>query len=177
MEEAVRAVLALVDSVTPAQACQAYYTFGAAAILAVKVLPQDIQSTLLSYGPRDQGQGNGLLSRVLKGTEVPHAWFLHFYVLSVASSALWAWQLVTCGTAMEWLARRQSAGEEDGSMTMAQVYLAWGLMAVQGVRRLYESLAVTKAGSSPMSAIHYLIGSSYYVVMGVSVWIQGSGMP
>ncbi|KAF4121218.1 3-oxo-5-alpha-steroid 4-dehydrogenase 3 / polyprenol reductase [Geosmithia morbida] len=58
---------------------------------------------------------------------------------------------------------------------MAQVYLGWGLMALQGTRRLYESLVVTKAGSSPMSSIHWLVGLVFYADMGLSVWIQGSG--
>lgn len=63
---------------------------------------------------------------------------------------------------------------EGPSMELGQVYAAWLLMALQGSRRLYESLYVSKPGSSPMWVIHWVLGLVYYTTMAVSVWVEGS---
>jgi 3-oxo-5-alpha-steroid 4-dehydrogenase 3 len=40
---------------------------------------------------------------------------------------------------------------------------------------LYESLFVTKAGSSPMFVLHWVLGLIYYTCNLMSVWVEGSG--
>lgn len=172
-------ILGYIPEATPAEVCQAYYVLAIVAILTASLLPKDLRSTLIDYGARQTGDGDrkqgGLLEWVISCARVPHSWFLHFYVLSVASSAFWAWQYLTRGSVMEWLAREQLRLGGKTGMTIEQVYLAWALMATQGSRRLYESFFVTKPGSSPMASIHWLVGLAFYTDMGVSVWIEGSG--
>ena len=75
---------------------------------------------------------------------------------------------------MEAIARAQV---KDGNQTveLGHVFLAWALMAIQGTRRLYESVVIMKAGKSPMSSIHWVVGLAYYASMSVSVWVEGSG--
>lgn len=62
------------------------------------------------------------------------------------------------------------------SMDVGQVYIAWLFMTAQGFRRLYESLYVSKPGSSPMWAVHWAFGLAFYTTMGVAIWVEGSGM-
>jgi 3-oxo-5-alpha-steroid 4-dehydrogenase 3 len=59
-------------------------------------------------------------------------------------------------------------------MSLEQIYIAWLLMALQGSRRLYESLFVFKPGSSPMWFIHWALGAAFYAVISLAVWIEGS---
>lgn len=176
--EAMEPLIKYATSLTPAQVCQGYYVFASAAILAVNVLPADLRSALMDYGARQQDNEDekqkGILVWLFGLLQVPHSWFLHFYILSVACSVFWAWQYLTRGAVMEWLARAQ-VRDSQPSVELSRVFVVWGLMTFQGVRRLYESLFVTKSGSSPMSSIHWLVGLVYYTDMSISVWIEGSG--
>ena len=62
------------------------------------------------------------------------------------------------------------------SMSINQIALCWALMAVHGVRRLYECITLTKKSSqSKMWLGHYVYGLMYYVAMGIAIWIDGSG--
>ena len=167
--------------VRPAEACQAFYMLASTVILGIDLLPRDLRSALMDYGARqkepsqrEEEKGKNALAYFMSFTEVPHSWFLHFYVLSVACSAFWAMQFLTRGRIMETVAQAQLRGGET-SMEIEQVYVAWTLMALQGTRRLYESMFVTRPGSSPMSSIHWALGLAYYATMGVSVWVEGSG--
>jgi 3-oxo-5-alpha-steroid 4-dehydrogenase 3 len=47
-------------------------------------------------------------------------------------------------------------------------------MALQGSRRLCESLFVFKPGSSPMWFIHWALGLAYYITISLAVWVEGS---
>lgn len=67
-------------------------------------------------------------------------------------------------------------GAQEPSMSLEQVFVAWLFMALQGSRRLYESLCVSKPGSSPMWVVHWALGLGYYTAMSVAVWIDGSSM-
>lgn len=168
-----------IASLTPAEMCQGFYVVASAAILAINVLPADLRSVLIEYGARQQEskvqKQKGLFPRLARLLEVPHSWFLHFYVLSVAWSVFWAWQYLTQGAVMEWLARAQVRDGHQTSVELSRVFVAWGLMTLQGVRRLYESLIVTKSGSSHMSSLHWIFGLLFYTDMSISVWIEGSG--
>ena len=67
-----------------------------------------------------------------------------------------------------------SAVGSPSSMSKEQVVLVWFLMAFQGVRRLYESITLTKSSTSTMPISHYLLGMLHYLAMGIAVWIEGS---
>lgn len=105
--------------------------------------------------------------------QVPHTWFTHYYVVSVASSIFWAHQIYTQGPALKYLIAHSNTSHEG--MTSNQVFLAWLFMAIQGSRRLYESITLTKPSQSKMWVGLWLIGVAYYVFMGLSVWIEGIG--
>jgi 3-oxo-5-alpha-steroid 4-dehydrogenase 3 len=94
--------------------------------------------------------------------------------VAVSWSAFWAAQYVSRGGAMRAVAARQ-AQARGPSMELGQVYVGWALITVQGLRRLYESLFVTKAGSSPMFVLHWVLGLIYYTCNLMSVWVEGSG--
>lgn len=59
-------------------------------------------------------------------------------------------------------------------MTMNQIVLVWALMGAQGVRRLYESVAIFKPSASTMSIFHYIGGLGFYGLIGIAVWIEGA---
>lgn len=178
-------------AVPPAQYCQLFFILSTSLVLLLCVLPDAARRTLLDYGARSPktatkdvkadvkpAPATGLEGFVVGLTsygQVPHSWFLHFYVLSVAWSAFWAWQFLSKGSAMGALARWQTTSA-DGSVDPGRVFVSWCLMALQGSRRLYESLYVSKPGSSPMWFVHWALGLVYYTAMGMSIWIEGSGM-
>jgi len=143
------------------------------------------RANIMNYGPRNttssknasvahKQQPKTLLARLfyfVASLQVPHSWFTHYYIVSVASSLFWAFQLYTRGSAYQLLAFYSK--ERNVSMTCNQVFLAWLFMAFQGTRRLYESFTFTKSTGSKMWAGLWVIGIAYYVVMGMSVWIEG----
>ena len=61
-------------------------------------------------------------------------------------------------------------------MTLPQVRLAWLLMALQGARRLYESVAFAKPSQSRMHVSHWALGVLYYLFTTVAIWIEGARM-
>lgn len=182
----------IASSLTPAQWCQSFFVLSAGLILFIQALPQDVRSALMDYGPRrpnDAKQASGkpeapkqsfkairsFLKTLTNYGQVPHSWFLHFYIISVSFSTFWAWQYIQKGSVMRTIATLQDGGQES-SMSLEQVFVAWLFMALQGSRRLYESLCVSKLGSSPMWFVHWALGLGYYTAMSVSVWIEGSSM-
>ncbi|KAF4991885.1 hypothetical protein FGRMN_7533 [Fusarium graminum] len=190
MDELFYESIDLLSALTPAQLCQSFFALSATLVLVIQSLPQDVRSALMDYGARRPGEEkqrkkqddekkqslSGLRS-FLKGLteygQVPHSWFLHFYITSVFLSGFWAWQYLTKGSVLRKIATWQDrAGGQ--SMSLEQVFVAWLLMALQGSRRLYESLYVSKPGSSPMWFVHWALGVSFYIMMSVTIWIGGS---
>ncbi|KAM5351356.1 hypothetical protein ACJ41O_004079 [Fusarium nematophilum] len=178
-------------TLSPAQWCQSFFVLSAGFILFIQALPQDVRSAFMDYGarrPQEAKQGGegaqvaerqpGGLKTFLKNLtnygQVPHSWFLHFYIVSALSSAFWAWQYFQRGSLMRTMAMLQDQRGEP-SMDLEQVLVAWVLMALQGSRRLYESLYVSRPGSSGMWFVHWALGLAYYTAMGIAVWIEGSG--
>lgn len=102
---------------------------------------------------------------------VPHSWFTSFYVVSVVSSAFWASQIVTKGPAFGRVAQ-QLIGQPS-STTVTQVAVAWAMLFVQGNRRLYESLALSKPSTAKMWIGHWALGIFFYLGMGCAVWVEG----
>ncbi|KXJ97523.1 hypothetical protein Micbo1qcDRAFT_8379 [Microdochium bolleyi] len=104
--------------------------------------------------------------------KVPHSWFTHFYILSVACSAFWGVQFVTKGRLLYFLASHVDSSAP--SMTATQVVLTWFLMSLQGGRRLYESWFVMRSSSSRMWFIHWALGLAFYFFTSIAVWAEGS---
>lgn len=86
--------------------------------------------------------------------QVPHNYFTHFYIISVACSLFWAW----------WLRVWE---------TSSQMQLVWSLMLLQGVRRLLESYSYTSTSKSTMWFAHWILGLLFYLTINVAIWIEG----
>lgn len=167
--------------------CKFFFTIGAAVDIGGLLVPS-FRRQIMNYGSRrektvpQEGKGEDIhpefkLSFVLDfvaSFQVPHTWFTHFYVISVASSIFWAIQLLTRGRIFNFLASWHQASDVPG-MTFNQVFLAWVFMTLQGVRRLYECITLTEPSHSKMWAGLWLTGIAYYIFMGISVWIEGIG--
>ena len=67
------------------------------------------------------------------------------------------------------------AASARDSMTMDAIILTWGLVTVQGVRRLAESYYLVKPSTSKMWFGHWILGIGFYVALGLAVWIEGAG--
>jgi 3-oxo-5-alpha-steroid 4-dehydrogenase 3 len=87
--------------------------------------------------------------------QVPHNFFTHFYLTSVASSLFWGW--------------RQRVWHAQG-----QMQVVWALMLLQGVRRLLEARAYTSTSKSTMWVAHWILGIFFYLAMNLSIWVEGS---
>lgn len=197
MEAQVYIIAGYMQEITPSQWIQAFYLAAAGGIVVLQGLPSSVRSNLMDYGARKSSDIEGtkkidktntgkeqkedsedVLAKLIKATQVPHSWFWHFYAFSVLGSAFWAWQFATQGRVMRALIGGQDQGKAvkaADSDALGRIVVAWVMMAVQGSRRLYECVAVTKPGSSPMLAVHWLLGLIFYGVMGVSIWIESSG--
>ncbi|KAF6838036.1 3-oxo-5-alpha-steroid 4-dehydrogenase [Colletotrichum plurivorum] len=175
-------------AITPAQWCQIFFGLSSALVLAIQAIPKAAQHALLDYGARSPAgtddrtkevgsnvadRFNELVKAVTSVGQIPHSWFTHFYVVSIAGSAFWAFEYLRGGSVIEFIAARQA---ESGSpaMGLGQTVLVWALMALQGSRRLYECFFVMKSGSSRMWFVHWLLGLGFYLCMSVSVWVEGS---
>jgi 3-oxo-5-alpha-steroid 4-dehydrogenase 3 len=90
----------------------------------------------------------------LASFQVPHNYFTHFYVLSIACSLFWGWQ--------QW----------DAALASRPVYIAWLLMLIQGCRRFLESWAYTSQSKSNMWVGHHLLGLIFYLTINVAIWIE-----
>ena len=161
---------------------QAFY-LGASAVILLVYSTRPLKDRFLAYGARNvsakehsritPGRPNLLTHFLdyLATLQVPHSWFLSFYVTSVCSSVLWAHQLLTSGPLLNYVATRTTRKNE--SMSRAQVALCCSLVTLQGTRRLYECITLTKPTKSKMWITHWLIGILFYLATGVAVWIEG----
>jgi 3-oxo-5-alpha-steroid 4-dehydrogenase 3 len=162
----------------PAQLCKVFFSIGTAVDLGGTLIPP-FRERIMNYGSRstdsktpipEKKAGNVL--DYISSFEVPHTWFTHYYAVSTGSSVFWAYQILARGQAFKLLAA-YSRPTISGSMTANQVLLAWSMMSVQGTRRLYESVTLTKPSKSKMWVGLWAIGIAYYVAMGITVWIEG----
>ncbi|KAI4597040.1 hypothetical protein KJ359_004952 [Pestalotiopsis sp. 9143b] len=175
----------------PALLCQVCFITAASGVLAVAATPRSACALLTQYGARSSSPGEGedktdestkprglfvdLISWVTSFGQVPHSWFIHFYVLSVLSSVFWAAQYLYRGAILTALCEYQVGRRSAPTMNIQQVQLVWLLMALQGTRRLYECFYVLRtSSSSKMWFVHWLLGCAYYLGIGVAVWIEGS---
>ena len=133
---------------------------------------------------RDEGNptlkrsSTGLISAILDAAgnvQAPHGYFKHFYIFSVLSSVFWGIQILSQGNILLSVASMTDSSGSSESMSMNQIFLLWSFMLLQGIRRLFESIFVTKTSASKMWIVHYVLGLGFYMVMGVAVWIEGAG--
>ena len=162
----------------PAQLCVVFFGVGMAVDLGGTLIPP-FRERIMNYGSRSTDPKSPILEKrtanlldYIASFEVPHTWFTHYYVVSTGSSLFWALQILTRGQGFKLLAA-YSRPTTSASMTANQVLLAWFMMGVQGTRRLYESITLTKPSKSRMWIGLWAIGIAYYVAMGITVWIEG----
>ncbi|UKZ77786.1 hypothetical protein TrVFT333_005512 [Trichoderma virens FT-333] len=175
-----------VDDLSPAEWCQIFFTVSAGCVFMIQVLPDDMRSALMDYGARRakpsqasaektkaQAPSQGFFDVLTSYGQLPHSWFIHFYIASVLWSIFWGWQFMSKGSLMRTMAEMQHRSQSP-EVNLTGTLVAWLLMSYQGVRRLFECIFVTKPGSSPMWFVHWVLGLAYYTATGVSVWIHGS---
>ena len=106
--------------------------------------------------------------------QVPHGYFLHFYVVALLSSVFWLIQIGTGGSILRSLCASNLDEVAVASMSVDQVLLTWSLLTLQGVRRLLESIKWNKSSASKMWFVHWLLGIAFYLAMGMAVWMDGA---
>jgi 3-oxo-5-alpha-steroid 4-dehydrogenase 3 len=135
--------------------------------------------------PRPRGQrrneaGTGTRAALFQvdplSVKVPHWCFAHYYAASIFFSIFWASQFVTHGRILTFLARGVSRNGPSTSMTIEQVLLMWLCLFIQGLRRYWETTKLMKRSSATMPFNVYLSGMAFYTMVGIAVWIEGSGM-
>ncbi|KAI6250257.1 Polyprenol reductase [Erysiphe necator] len=105
---------------------------------------------------------------------VPHSWFTHYYIASLISSYFWLYQIITYGAALRFIKSISTIQSFTVSMSINQILLTWLLMTIQGSRRLLESLTLMRASNqSQMWVGIWIMGIIFYLVMGITVWIEG----
>jgi len=153
-----------------------------------------LRTRLLSYGSRavpststnskiEHGRPDAITSIInaVASVQVPHSWFTHYYITSVASSLFWLQQLSSRGVFFQLIANASfrseftliSAEAPAESMSLTQVYFLWLLLFVQGTRRLIESYAFAKPSRSTMHVAVWLIGIFFYLADGMAIWVEG----
>jgi 3-oxo-5-alpha-steroid 4-dehydrogenase 3 len=172
------------------QIVQSFYILTTATALLLYSVPQ-LQKTFLSYGktaipPTTDGKeaktteakASGLHAALqnLGSIQVSHSWFSHFYIFSILSSIFWGIQFATRGPILESLINLNghSAQSQPLNQSIDRVYLAWACLLVQGIRRYYETVYVSKASHSKMWVGHYVLGILYYAATGVAMWAEGA---
>jgi 3-oxo-5-alpha-steroid 4-dehydrogenase 3 len=114
----------------------------------------------------------GFLDRVIL-YPVPHSYFSHFYIASVLSSLIWGFQILNKGSLLRFVSQN-STSESSAAMSREQIVLVWSLVTIQGLRRLWETVTLTKSFVSTMPVAHYVVGILYYLALGVGIWIEGT---
>ncbi|KAL4941471.1 hypothetical protein BDV06DRAFT_212615 [Aspergillus oleicola] len=178
-------------------ALRAFFLFAACTIFTVS-LPDSLRSRFIPYGARATSTAaptsassssssssppvaSPVASPVTRALDyvaalrVPHSYFTQFYVISVLSSIFWALQLLSHGRAFQAIATRISPEHLQQAVSTNQVMLCWGLMLIQGVRRLHECLSFSKPSTSKMWFVHWFAGLGFYLAVAVAVWVEGAG--
>jgi 3-oxo-5-alpha-steroid 4-dehydrogenase 3 len=160
--------------------CKAFFTLGTAVNIGGTLIPS-FRQHIMNYGSRrsdtSPSKADGPKNQITElfdfvgSFQVPHTWFIHYYLVSVASSIFWAVQILCKGRVFEFFPSYSQ--QSTSGMTVNQVFLAWLFMMLQGTRRLYECITLTKPSQSKMWIGIWLIGIVYYLVIGISIWIEG----
>lgn len=162
---------------------RSFYIFASYAILIVRFIP-DLQYRFLDYGARssekrkDHAIRSSALPKWLRlqidplldmtaDVTVPHSWFYHFYVVSSICTAIWS-GVILRGHEPPLL----SPNWNLSNLWEARTKLCMLLMQIQGLRRLYECLLMSKPSKSRMWIGHYAIGIAFYLVTNVAIWLE-----
>lgn len=177
------------------QACRVFFLLASSTVLFINSV-SPFRERFLAYGSRSspaapqgadtkdttkQGATTNPAVRLLdqlKSLQVPHSWFTHFYIVSVASSIFWAIQAISHGGALRWIASHATvvtSSHGSSTMSLSQTAVAWLFMFAQGSRRLYECITLSKPSQSKMFVAHWILGLAFYLVMSVAIWIEGAG--
>src|SRR5579859_1768824 len=150
---------------------RAYFLSTSASVLIIRTIPP-LRTAFIPYGKTYNGspQSAGIL-QWLSNITVPKSWFWHFYVLSTALSTFWGTQFVLCSNGSQ-LCVSEWLGFVNG-----KALICWCLMFIHGCRRLYETLFVQKASSASMWIGHYLVGCTFYIMMSITVFVEGLNRP
>jgi len=172
-------------STDPVLLCRAFFILATTVVFTVDAFPP-LRRRFVAYGPRQftypgkrspPKQSGGRFLTVLDYLarfQVPHSWFIHFYIISVTSSVFWAYQIIGNGQVFKFIASRHINGEsEASSMTSSQVLLAWLVVALQGSRRLYECISLRRPSATKMSDPAWILGIAFYLVLGIVQWVEG----
>lgn len=153
---------------------RASFLLAAVAALLAHCVPS-LRSRFLAYGSRQNGQQPKKLTAnpldALATFQVPHSWFASFYVVSTLCSFIWLSQILLDQSLWRKLAFWTNMTK---SMTLDQIIVTWILMLLQGLRRLYECLELTKPSNARMWIGHWALGVWFYASMSVAVWIEGA---
>jgi 3-oxo-5-alpha-steroid 4-dehydrogenase 3 len=104
--------------------------------------------------------------------QVPHSWFVSFYLTSVSCSLLCAVDYAFSGPIFTNIAAHITASRP--SMTFHQVFITWIVVLAQGSRRLYECHAFSRPSKSTMWVGHWILGMGFYVGLNLAIWIEGT---
>lgn len=168
-----------------AQVLRGFFLLATIAALSVNAIPALRQGFLL-YGSRQTDfaatskvndrsrvKQKALLD-IAAQLQVPHSWFIHFYISSVASSIFWGYQIATNGAVLAYIiSLSANSGFATSSMTFNQVVITWTFMTLQGCRRLLECLTLVKPSKAQMPILSWLLGIAFYISVGLSIWIEG----
>ncbi|KIW06199.1 uncharacterized protein PV09_02677 [Verruconis gallopava] len=152
-------------------AIRSFYLLVAAAIIGIYAIPP-FKSRFLAYGARAAPSSmpkNGLLDH-LAAVTVPHAWFKHFYILSIAACLFWLGVILTQNPILDRVL--SFSKEPEVPVSAMQVSIAWFALILHSVRRYLECLEAAPS-SSRMFVGHWVMGLLFYVVTSVAVWIEG----
>ncbi|CAD6501019.1 BgTH12-06719 [Blumeria graminis f. sp. triticale] len=160
--------------------CRVFFGAGAAVSLGGALNPS-FRSRIMTYGSRSTKITSSPKKRKrlspyglfheISILQVPHTWFIHYYIASVGSSIFWLHQMITRGVILRLITPISSS--QDVLENRTQILLAWLLMFIQGTRRLYESVIFTKPTKSTMWFGLWIIGIIFYFFIGIAVWIEG----
>ena len=148
-----------------------YFLATSACVIFVRIVPV-LHKAFIPYGKtRTVTQKSSLLLPRLADITVPKNWFWHYYLLSTSLSIFCGIQFAACSRG-SCLCLIKSTGAVDG-----RSWLVWGMLFVQGCRRLYETLLIQKLSSAKMWIGHYLIGCAFYLMMNLAVFLEASPKP
>ena len=146
-------------------ALRTYFLTTSASVLVTQFIPV-LHKAFIPYGKtRGASQSSQSTLQRLSNITVPKAWFWYFYLLSVSLSIFCGIQFFVCTDTSLLPCIRNING---------RTFFVWGMMLVQGTRRLYESLFIQKFSSARMWIGHYIVGCVFYAMMSVAVLAEGS---
>lgn len=173
------------DILNPVYFVRSFYLACIIAILTARLL-SPLRQRFLAYGARTQHTAHQTPEDLRKSRtkqnshrvldkfasiDVPHGWFTHFYILSIASSCLWMWTLFS--------SRNILVGHDysipRSRQSSQSMFVCVTLMLIQGIRRFLECTKLFRPSKSRMWIGHYAFGLAFYLFTNVAVWVEGMG--